>query len=185
MEQERPQQPWDRQPGETDKSFAGFVAYRDLPAQIRSLPAAHAEYVRLRDGKDRRENGGETVSSSRPPGYFCAWSSKYNWEARATAYDAYVDQKARETAEDDYVERLQEFRIRQLKWAADASNGARKMLKLILAKIDELEADDIDAADLWKHVKAITDLMESASAMEKEALGVERVVTVLIQQEAL
>jgi hypothetical protein len=185
VEHDQPKQPWDRQPGETDKAFAGFVAYRDLPAQTRSLPAAHAEYVRQRDGKDRREKGEKPGSLPRPPGYFCAWSSKNDWEARATAYDAYLDAKARETAEDDYVERLQEFRTRQLKWAADASEGARKMLTLILSKIDELEAKDIDAADLWKHVKVITELMESASAMEKEALGIERVVTVLIQQEAL
>ena len=44
----------------------------------------YVEYVRVRDGKDRREKGDKPGNLPRPPGYFCAWSS------------------ARETSEDDY-----------------------------------------------------------------------------------
>jgi len=35
----------------------------------------YVEYVRVRDGKDRREKGDKPGNLPRPPGYFCAWSS--------------------------------------------------------------------------------------------------------------
>lgn len=179
-----PQQPWARRPDETDKAFAAFQAYRDLPAKARSQQAAYEAYVEERDG-DRRQNGGKPAARSKPPGYFCAWSSKHGWEDRAAAYDAYVDQKAREAGEEDYFAQLQDFRRRQLEWAEVSAKGARQLLDVVLERIEEIEASDIAAGDLWKHVKAITELMESAAAMEREALGVERVVVVLQQEGRL
>lgn len=82
-------QVYDRQAGESTKSFSGFVAYRDLGVQ-RSLEMAWKQYSK---------------GDKRVPGYFKQWSSDYNWVSRAAVYDDYVDAQARKKFEADAIKR--------------------------------------------------------------------------------
>ena len=71
---------WERQSGETDKSFDAFTIFRDLGPN-RTLV----------DVFRRRSPDSRASASGRLPSYFVDWASKWNWKERAAAYDAHLD----------------------------------------------------------------------------------------------
>ena len=87
--------PWERQPCDTEKSFAGFVAYRDLGPD-RSITKAVAAMGKKPNYKAPLE----------------AWCAKHFWRKRCSAWDTYNDTvnleaqiEARRAASRDMVER--------------------------------------------------------------------------------
>ena len=68
-------EPWDQQPGEGSRAFAGFKVYRDMGPQ-RSLVKAFKEMT----GKDKSR------------GKFDIWSMQNDWVNRCEMYDRNVDQ---------------------------------------------------------------------------------------------
>src|SRR6266566_2108084 len=69
-------EPWERQPGETPRSFEAFRAYLDLGPK-RSLAAV------------RRTGAGRTE----------AWSARHGWVRRAAAWDAHLEVSAQREIE--------------------------------------------------------------------------------------
>lgn len=99
--------PYDRQPNETDKSWAAFCMYRDM-GRDRSLE-------KLR--QDRSEKGIANTLST-----LGGWCTKHNWVKRCSAFD------------DDELEResiaLQKLRLsRRLQMEKDAWNRRDKLIK--------------------------------------------------------
>lgn len=87
---------WDRIEGvESAKAYAAFVVYRDLGVQ-RSLQKAWERYT---DGNKKGM-----------PGYFGEWSRKFNWVARAEAWDAERQAIADEAATQALEEMVREGR---------------------------------------------------------------------------
>jgi hypothetical protein len=68
---------WDRQPGETPKSFAAFCTYRALGIHERSYQKV-AESI----PSEKSRTGYREVSQIK------TWAGKYNWVARVGAFDA-------------------------------------------------------------------------------------------------
>lgn len=71
--------PWERQPGEGDKPWVGFVTYRDMEMG--------------------RTLAGATRVLGKKPGYahvMEAWSIKHFWRFRVEAWDAHKDEVSRE-----------------------------------------------------------------------------------------
>jgi hypothetical protein len=93
---------WERQPGEPDKAFAAFVAYRDA-GRARSL-----------DAVGRLVHGAQTGRKRGSTGRVRAWSSRWRWVERAQAYDLHLDRLARGAREEE-VRRLQEKHKLQLR----------------------------------------------------------------------
>ncbi len=60
--------PWDKQPGETTKAYAAFVAFKNIEPAFRSQVRVASDLSKSRQQIQR-------------------WSSKWNWEERASAYD--------------------------------------------------------------------------------------------------
>jgi hypothetical protein len=73
---------WDRQPGESSRSWSGFVVYRDLPSGERTIQIV-----------------AETIQKT--PSLVRRWSAENNWVSRAAEYDSYVD---RETVQKALIE---------------------------------------------------------------------------------
>jgi hypothetical protein len=73
---------WEKQPGESDKSWGGFVVYRDLPPSERTIQAV-AEKIQKTPSLVRR------------------WSAENNWVSRVTEFDSYID---RETTQKERIE---------------------------------------------------------------------------------
>ena len=66
---------WDRQPGKTDKEFAAWSLYRDLPAPRAVDLSVTAE--------------GAQISTRRP--MWDGWAQRFAWELRAAEWDAEID----------------------------------------------------------------------------------------------
>ncbi|HYG67586.1 MAG TPA: hypothetical protein VD838_08005 [Anaeromyxobacteraceae bacterium] len=96
-------QPWELQPGETAQQFVGFVAYRDLLPQDRSIDKAYEVAT-----------GRKLPRGERAPGYFGRWSSKNGWPERAAAWDGHVDEQRRRWREEAEKEEVQEMARRQI-----------------------------------------------------------------------
>lgn len=62
--------PWERQPGETDRAWLAFSAYRDL-------------------GPERTVSAAAATIGHRSVGCCARWAAANDWAERVTAYDAY------------------------------------------------------------------------------------------------
>lgn len=82
--------PWEQQPGETSKAYAGFAAYRDLGPVCRSATSA-AEEV---GGKHRS---------------FRHWHQVFLWAERAEAWDKHLDKKSLSAQLRDVVKARKRF----------------------------------------------------------------------------
>jgi hypothetical protein len=77
---------FEKQPGESDRAWAGFQIYRDL-GQARSIDKAYRIYT------------GQKESDKRASGRFTKWSQDHDWLDRAQAYDDYHEMVRREAIE--------------------------------------------------------------------------------------
>lgn len=76
--------PWERQPEETEQSWAGFVCYRDM------LQLEHDG--RIVGRRSLREVGRRLSKSSQ---LMNRWAKRHHWGERAAAYDADLDRDRR------------------------------------------------------------------------------------------
>jgi len=83
--------PWERQPDETDRAWAAFQVYRDLPPAERSFDAAW----RKRYAKPAHH---------RCPQWYRIWAKQYDWKDRAAAWDRHLDDVERAATEAERVE---------------------------------------------------------------------------------
>lgn len=98
---------YDRQPNETDKSWAAFCIYRDMGRE-RSLEKLK---------QNRSQTGGSNTYST-----LTNWSSKYNWVKRCSAFDD--EELERESIE------LQKLRLsRRLQMEKQAWERRDKLIK--------------------------------------------------------
>jgi hypothetical protein len=95
--------PWEIQPTESAQQFVGFVAYRDLLAQDRSIDRAYEV-----------ASGRTLPKGERAPGYFGRWSVKNAWVDRAKAWDAHVAEQRRVWREQAEKEAVQEMARRHI-----------------------------------------------------------------------
>jgi len=95
---------WERQKGETQKSYAAFCLYRDAGPK-RSLRATHDTFY----GEGRSNLAQITV-----------WSTKWQWVARTAAYDEHLDAQRRERMEAARAEiedaELKDYRAQMKRW---------------------------------------------------------------------
>ena len=98
------ERPWERQPGETEKAYEAFVAYRDLGAQ-RSVSAVS-----------------EKLSKSRQ--LISRWKAAYSWDERVLEYDNELQREAKRTASAE----LRKMNARQVKIAMQLQEAALQAL---------------------------------------------------------
>jgi hypothetical protein len=91
----RPEDPWERQPDESDRAWALFQRYRDLGAARRSLPRLASEVIGETPDKPRKP---ESVQRELE-----RWSSRHRWRSRVTAWDEELDRRQREAEADEIV----------------------------------------------------------------------------------
>lgn len=113
-----PDNPWDRLREESDKAWASFVTYRDMPPLERSV---------------RRTS---RIIGLRPPTIH-AQASKFSWIARARAYDVWKDRQA-QIAE---IEAITEMKKRHISIAMNLQGAAALALQKIIAAEKTLGPD--------------------------------------------
>ena len=123
MIEKKDRQPWDRQRNEGGKLepgrwFARFEMFRHLGSD-RTLEEA---WRRWRDQTTR------DIKGRRPSKHWCGNSQKWNWVARAEAWDLHVARVANEEAEEEQVRRRQEM----LEWEWDAFRQLKERIEQML-----------------------------------------------------
>lgn len=141
-------QAWDRQQGETAKAFAAFTAYRDMPANERSLPKAATIFYDVEVGQ-----GSGKIRQ------FEKWSTANGWTDRAAAYDDYLDATRQRT----HAEEVEAMAIRH------AEAGAKAVEKG-LAKLEQMQVVDMSVGEAVAAIK-IGVAVERLSRGEPETTG--------------
>ena len=126
--------PWEQIEGETDMAFAAFVEYRNIQAAERTVRKA-----------------GENIGKS--AGSVLRWSSQFQWQARALAWDAEQDRLSREwfMAERKVMARRQ----------AQTAQAAQGKIAQWLIELDPRKLSATEAARWY----------EVAVRVERQALG--------------
>lgn len=154
---------WERQPGETDKSYAAFCTYRDMPMSERSIQAVGRKH-KLKNANHHGQ-----------------WSIKFNWVQRCRAFDSFIDIQARQKRERDHLQNIEKFSERQRLIAAETIQAAIKIMQKANTRLAKLNAEDIHPASLPSYYRAAASLIEAASNSESMALGVEELLSALSQ----
>ena len=169
---------WERRADETDKSFAAFCAYRDLPTQVRSIKRAYESHT------------GKKCATRQPPRNWLEWSRTKSWQDRVRAYDAYLENQNRELREQHHGKKLREHLDQQERLASECVEASIKLLEHANKRMKELSdqhAEKSKAAkkggtqpptmpmptDVTQSVKAAVSAGDAASAARSEALGVD------------
>ncbi len=98
--------PWERQPKESARAFAGFAAYRDAPRDRRSLRMVAQE-------------SGKHVSM------IARWSARHAWVERAATWDDEQDRAGRAAQ----IDAIREMQARHVRLAMDAQTRIAEALR--------------------------------------------------------
>ena len=140
-----PEYPWERQLEETDKAFAAFVEYRDMPPGHRALEKLAQKHGTLRVNFER-------------------WSVAWDWRARVAEYDIWRDRQGREAA----LQEIKEMNKRHVNMAMSFQGAAA----LALQKIIKAEQQNTTSTLRPNEVAALADLgarLERLSRGEPES----------------
>ncbi len=157
---------WTRSDDETAKSYAAFCLYRDLGSG-RSLDAAFAQAKGCQKGVKR-------VS-----GFWQRWSRDNAWKNRAEAYDAHLELLARREREAAFMKDLEAMRQRQKTLSLATFSAAIGLLQKAKARLEALDAADIDPGKLPAYFRAAAAVAEMATNAEAVALGLHELMSLL------
>ena len=123
----KPEEPWERQSGESGQAYEAFAIYRDA-GKSRTVSAVVKRLEKSRSLIDR-------------------WKARWDWEARATAYDNDIERKAKEQAVKDRKKMLD----RHIKIAMQVQSKALKAL-------DNHKNEKMTPKDIKEYIRMATDL---------------------------
>lgn len=152
---------WERREAESDDAFAAFVIYRDL-GRKRSVEQVRKRLATKPQGKQKKGSKGATKKAI--PGHLSAWSARFEWVARAAAYDDHMDaaelaarQKAREAE--------------AAKW--EARRLAQREREWTLGEKLQQKAEQLVAQELEARASDSAKLAETGSKLARLSAGME------------
>jgi hypothetical protein len=158
--------PWDRQPEETDKSFAAFRSYLALGPDRTVTEAFYRHYDKVRGEDNFNANA------------LYRWYHKYAWAERASAYDLHFEQKALEELERQRLQsRVETAELGQKlrRTAKDALDGLADTLYETKKVKDPVTGEVREVRKLKKRLSPneIVKLAEAGAKLERLALGLD------------
>ena len=123
---------WDQLPGESSKAYAAFCLYRDQGPQ-RSIEEASRVY---HDRGSRDGTAAQSHRQRRASGQIGRWAQRWNWTARARAWDEELERVRRRKQ----VEAVAEMAERHAKEALMLQNKAVERLRQL--RPEELKPRD-------------------------------------------
>lgn len=145
------EQPWERQPGESEQAFEAFKIYRDL-----GVKRSNAEVCKQ-------------LSKSRQ--LISRWKSKYEWDERVRAYDNDLEKQQHAEA----VKNLKDMTGRHIKIAMSLQRKALEALDKL--KVEDMTPKDIK--EYIKMATELERLNRLTSATKDESLEEEEQQTVV------
>ncbi len=141
---DRPRQPWDLWPGEGPKSYAGFIAYRNLGPD-RSLP----KVARILHVSGRLVGG---------------WSAKFAWGFRAEQWDATEQRRVDERILQIHTEQVENWRIL-------SSSGLAATAQALTLVLNKLNAKDAEAPPFWNVISGLREMIELQKFVAAESMA--------------
>lgn len=142
-------EPWEQQTDESDVAYQAFATYRDL-------------------GRGNRSNAKVSAQLGKSVALMNRWSSKWSWVLRASAWDRHEERI--------HHEQMRSLRLkaekRNAQFAAAAVAVATRGLNTIAQKLGKEGAPDLTVMEVAR-------LVEAAGRIEKTALGMADVVSVV------
>lgn len=138
---------WEQLPHETDKAYAAFFQYIQMPVHDKITPQNERSLYNL------SVKMGYSVQPTRPSTTVEIWSSKYNWRERANAYDAHMAQNTLTVVERElgqYQHAIIEKRTEQLVQLEQILDLTLKNIKA-----DIVAGGRVDPLELQRVAKAI------------------------------
>jgi len=153
----RPTLPWSQHPEESGKKYAIFCAYRDM-GPGRSLR--------------KLEVAGVTISGELKKYAYASlgtWSSVYDWNNRAGAYDRELDKQRQRAVR----ESARKGATRHAKLALLAQKIAWKVLKVIMRELNQNidRISKMDGKDLMDMYSKVARLLSELQKVDRLALG--------------
>lgn len=145
------EQPWERQPGESEQAFEAFKIYRDLGV--------------------RRSNAEVCKQLSKSRQLISRWKSKYEWDDRVRAYDNDLEKQQHAEA----VKNLKDMTGRHIKIAMSLQRKALEALDKL--KVEDMTPKDIK--EYIKMATELERLNRLTSATKDENLEEEEQQTVV------
>ena len=159
---------WEQIPGESNKAYAAFCAYRNADPYHRSIDVIYRQVTKARG----RASGG-----------WRTWSTRFNWQDRALAYDTYKDR----SITDQIITAKAKNEIVETK--KEAVDMADSMLTLISEKLNLLNNSDeeLPSKDIPTWFKVALDLKLMSlgdvpkSKLDVSTLGSDQKIEVVFQ----
>jgi hypothetical protein len=149
--------PWQRQPGESARAYELFCMYRDLPPRERSIARLVSDLV-----------GDGQATKGRRRGDVERLSARWQWPARAAAWDDEIDRKRREAIIDRAVELAERRAVR----TSAALHLIARVLERAIARLEAEDAlDDLSVPQVVDAALASVRLLPGIQAEEAQAVG--------------
>jgi hypothetical protein len=164
-----PPEPWARLPGESERAYASFCTYRDVPVKVRRIGKL------LVEGKFASDSW-NTVRK---------WRKQFAWDERAALYADERDRVAREAMKREERAKL-ELQLKDVasRHAKTAQVYGSMLVKLHEAffrrlKSDEKNLDELPMPDLLRYLIRAAGVLPDIQEAERVALGIHPVLNVV------
>ena len=144
---------WEKRPDETPKAYDAFVSYIKMPIRDPENPHNERTLANLSVKLNYKVAEGKSASTLE------GWSSKYNWQERAKAYDAHRGQLEISVVDASlaaYQEKLVQERTAQTTLMNTVINN--ELLRLLQEQKAGLPIKSTDIARLTNSMKTLDDL---------------------------
>ena len=145
MSKDNDREAWERQPGESGPAFEAFADYRDM-GEKRTISAVA-----------RQLNKSGTLCHR--------WKLKYDWQARADAYDASIAEEARKQA----VSERKKMQDRHIKMSLQLQRKAMEAL-------EKIKPEEMTPKDVKEFLRLATELerMNREESIQQQTLQLRR-----------
>jgi len=142
--------PWERRQNETDRAWAAFQIYRDLPPSERSYGAAFRKTYRK-------------PAHYQAPQWYRQWAKQHDWRGRVENWDRHLDDIERAATERQRVE-----------WREDRRELLRGFLTNVDTAMKEFDSANVSVGQLTQAVQMVVQEMRAEMddlPTEKRQLG--------------
>jgi hypothetical protein len=153
---------WERRPDESGQAYKAFCEYRDLGLE-RTIKSAYQKAIKR-----------PTQYTS---GRWTSWSVRYEWDARARAYDAHIAAIEQQAREREIAKRATELERRKKQAQDDAwalfeqlKGKLEQMLKLPVITVVDTDGKKIVNPAKWDY-SALARVMEAMTKLAKLGSG--------------
>jgi hypothetical protein len=145
---------WERQKGEADRCYGGFIIYRELPLLERSLHRVASEVSSV---------SYQTIKE---------WSARWKWRERVEAWDAHVEQQR----QCELIDQAVKMNARHAALAAGLLNAFGLPVQAMTKKLQKARELGIDVVDELSEAETATLLamMIQASKVAPGVVDIER-----------